>query len=747
MQSATKTTGGRLWLPYAMLLGLVLLFFSPWFVVGRVLAPLDIVREMYLPWRGESTHPSVHNHFVSDAVTQYLPYRMVAERSFEQDGYVGWNPLIFGGTAQSSNTMALSYDWAIQLHRIMDFWNAWHLGLIGRFLIAGFGMMVFLRSRGCGPWVSAAFGVAYMMNTEFVGWIYHQWALASFCWMPWFLWAMHRTREKTMRFGALAAIFLTMALLGATLQHSAFIIIAMACVLLGWIIERRDWRETKIVVLVGLLGAGLAASMLEPTMMGFIENLRAGHVRGGLIYAAGPLQPFMMAMAWPLTVYPFVLGSVQTLDLTKALVPGGLSFAFFGTIPVVLAIAGFLSRRVPWAAKLLVIAGLVIPLTPLVGLLYQRVSLLWILGGCWAGAVWLSTASEADVTKFAQWCWRVLMAAVLLWVVASIVLLVFRGALETLIVARVQAVAPSSQFGIFTDWMRVRATNLLGYLCVWNPWQLTGLTGLALSIWGMTRTGSKAFWPSVALMAGIAIQLSVFWWQWTTWSVERDPYRKSELVRIVQEEVGSSGKLAQISGPPAEVMFPPNTLVPLGVAVAGGYDSIHPQGMGSPSGKVWDFPGTTHFLGRIDEERPASWREVWSDGQWILLRNPAPSLGVVTLRSGLQVPLRPQDFNRGSFNTMEAAVPAGTERLEIFSNWNRGWKWKDSTLGVWAGTNPGPAGGVEIVFDHPVEMARAVPLRFDPSPPDWVLVVTVLSAIAIVALALSDDARAEPAHK
>lgn len=742
MQSATKATGGNWWLLCAMLVALVLLLFSPWFVAGRVLAPLDIVGEMYLPWRAESGTPSVHNHFVSDAVTQYFPYRMVAARSLAEDGYVGWNPLVFGGTAQSANTMALNYDWTVQLHRVFDFWTAWHLGVLGRLLIAGIGMLVFLRSRGCEPWVSAAFGVAYMMNTEFVSWIYHQWALASFCWMPWFLWAMYAAREKAIRYGALAAFFLAMALLGSTLQHMAFIAVAMLCVWLGWVIERRDLVDTKIVLVVGVLGAGLASFMLEPTINGFFENLRAGHVRGGLIYPEGPLQPVMMLLALPFTVYPFVLGSVQTLDLTKALVPGGLSFSFFGTIPVVLAMAGLFSRRVPWVAKLFVIAGLLIPLTPLVGLLYQRVSLLWILGGCWAGGVWISSVSTGDLNKLARWCWRIFIAVLLLWVVASIALVVFRGTFEALIAARVQAAAPSSQFGIFTEWMQVRAANLLGYLCIWNPWQLTGLTGLALSIWGMVRCRTTSAWPGMALMAGIAIQLSVFWWQWTTWSVERDPYTKSDLVRIVQQEVGSTGRLAQMPGAPGEILFPPNTLVPSGVAVAGGYDSIHPDGMRSSTGFAWDFPGTTHFLGRTDEVKPDGWCEIWSDGQWALLRNPKPSSGTATLESGVSVPLSPQSLKRNSLNTMEVTVPAGTERMEIFTNWHRGWKWRDHPQGMWKATITGSTRGVSIGLDKPTDGIEVVFLRFDPSPPVWVLVVTGLSAIVIGALFIFGGSRA-----
>jgi hypothetical protein len=617
-------------------------------------------------------------------------------------------------------------------------------------------MMVFLKSRGCTAWSATALGVGYMLNTEFVTWIYHQWALASFCWMPWFLWALHRARETSRRFTALAAVFLGLALLGATLQHMAFIAIASGCIWVGWLFEgrcavdagnpefppqpanqSRRWRDTGIVMTAGLLAVGLVAFMLEPTIAGYVENLRAGHERDGFGYIHGLSQPLMMVLAWPLTLYPFALGSVQTVDLTKVFLPGGVAFSFFGTVPAVLAVVGLFSRRVPAAAKLLMVAGLIIPLTPLVGVLYQRVSLLWILGGCWAAGAWLSTAEQESLKKLSAWCWRVLAVAVFLWILASVVLVVFREPMQAWLFARTQSAAASSQFAIFPEWVQSRLTGLLDYLRVWNPWQLSALCGLALSLWGFVRCRTKSLWPGMAFALGVALQLSVFWWQWTTWSAERNVYVQPEIVRVLQEVVGAGGRLAQGGGSPAEVPFPPNTLVPSGVAITGGYESIHPEGMRNSTGQVWDSFGTTHFLGRVDEEHPAGWEEAWSDGRWVLWRNPQPRLGVVTFRSGLRMSLLPHDVKRGSLNTMEVSVPAGAQRVEIFSNWHRGWKWRKDKEGRWMDSIAGPTKGIEVAFERPMDSGATVLLQFDPSPPEWALVLTGLSGMAVLALALS----------
>jgi len=738
------------WIPSAVIVvAVVLVFFSPWIVANKVLAPFDIMEQMLLPWRGENPVPNVHNHFVTDAVTQYIPYRKLAAQSFAQDGYIGWNPLVAGGVAQSANTMALTWDWSTQLYRFADFWTAWHLGRMGQFLIAGFGMIVFLRSRGCGPGVAALGAVAYMGNWQFVSWIYHQWALASFCWLPWLLWSLHAAGLGSRKQAALSAVFVALALAGATLQHAAFICLVLLCVWAGWCWEKRgNWPACKDISFAtasgGLLGAGLVAFILEPSVDAFLQNLQAGHVRGEAGYSRGPIQPLLNLASIPLYAFPFVMGSVQTIDLWKLFKTDLFDVAFFGTIPVVLAVVSFFSPRVPMAAKLLMALGLGLPLTPLVGPLYHRVGLLWILGGCWASCAWLSTVDAESLRKTIRKIWVLFLILVLSWAGVSFILLAAQGWLDPILKSEIAGMTASGQFGMFGGWMEKRAAALLDYLRIWDPAQIAALCGAALSLWGLGQLGSGKTWRSMATALGVGVQLSVFWWQWTTWSSDRDPYAKSPLVAVLQDEVGTNGRLAQVPGGIARVMFPPNTLVPSGIAISGAYESIQPDGMECSSPDAWSFPGVTHFLGAHDAEWPEDWREVWTDGKWVLYRDAEPVLGVVTLRSGFSAPLRPQDLNRPTLNSMEVAVPSQTQKVEIFSNWNRGWKFRQG-IGeggqVWRATLQGPMRGIQFSFDEPTNSGESVSLRFDPSPPDWVSVVTGLSAILIVALALSDGAR------
>lgn len=733
----TLTQGG--WLVATAVVALVAAAaFSPWIFSGKVLAPLDIVEEMFLPWRGEKAHPVVHNHFMTDVVLQHVPYRMVMHESLRQEGYIGWNPFVFGGTPQHANTIMITNEVTMLLHRFCDFWVAWNLGRLLQILIAGLGMLVFLRSIGSFPGTALLGAVGYMLNHQFVAWIYFHQLVAAFCWMPWALWVLCVAREGNLRYVAPGAVFIALALLGATLQQAAFIVAVIGCLWLGWLIDGRSEkgsfaRATLVAAMAAILGAGLAAFALEPSIALYLDNNLSGHKRGAFAYDAGWSQPLWHVLVSPLTFYPFLLGSVQSLDLWKLFKSDIGSAGFFGTMPMLLACAGLFSRHVPAAAKLMMIVGVIVPLTPLVGLLYVRFNIVWILGGCWAAAAWLNQASETELARVGR-VMRILVGILaVLWLAGSVVLWSVKPAIEPLVQAKVGSMASASAYGLFTTWMMERSARLLDYLCIWHPLQLVALAGLVISIVGLPWIKLPGL-SCYAVSLGVVLQLSVFWWQMTTWSEPKLPYGTSSLEKVLQERGASCGRLAMKQRPWAEYVAPPNTLMPAGIPITGGYDSIHPFGMRSPSGVEWEFPGTTHFLGRIDEPAPTGWSVVWEDGDWRLWENPAPSMGVVFSQTGEgPVALAPSDVQRPTHNTMRVAIPDGVRGMQLFSNWHRGWEWRRDSNDEWRKVGLGENRTMQIEFTAPSSGHDEVFFRYNATPPTWVVLLS-LSSLVVVGL-------------
>jgi len=193
----------------------------------------------------------------------------------------------------------------------------------------------------------------------------------------------------------------------------------------------------------------------------------------------------------------------------------------------------------------------------------------------------------------------------------------------------------------------------------------------------------------------------------------------------------------------ADGMFSPNLLMPAGVAVTGGYDAIQPFALDNPSGQPWDFPGTTHFLGQAGRDAPVGWTTVWQEQDWHLLRNPEPIVAIASAQDG-QIPIAPHKLLRPTPNTMKLTVPQGTQKVSIFSNWHRGWRYKLGSGGTWQRVGQSATRGIEIKFTEPLTAESCLMFRFDPRPPVWVMILSLASLFTVGAIWLLARPRLYP---
>ncbi|MCW1885147.1 hypothetical protein OKA04_10445 [Luteolibacter flavescens] len=727
----------------------VLAWFSPWWLGGKVLAPLDVMHEMMQPWRGTDTEVAVKNHFVVDAVDNYLTYRITAADSYHQEGWLGWSTLTYGGTHQYANTMALYYDWTMQLHRWFDFWTAWHLGLIGQFLLASLGMLLFLRGRNIGPLWSTCGALAYAANTQFIIWIYHRWALSAFCWVPWILWAVDCYKRGRKPMWALVPAFIAMGFLGGSLQHSAFVALVVAAL---WgeeaIKAGRSWaRQAQVLgryVAWGVLGTGMAAMLLLPAIAAYRESSALGlHSTANMgLYPKGMLQPVLNLIAYAAQVFPSVVGRPSTMDALKVLKSELFFVAYFGSLPVLIAFLACFRKNVPPLARLLILIGLLLPLTPMVKYLYQRMLLVWIVGGIFAFADFMQRSGPTTRLRIAKLAGIGAGAVVVLWTLASIGLAMKRGQVTEMLHGKFLNDGGGGAFGLFKPWMQGRLDGFVNDCLIWSPQQLVPLALLFISLGGLALTASISDKRRLAGSGIVAVamlaELMVFSSRWVTWSdLAKYPLfpvtpEAAALQQHVKKDDRIFTSIKSLETHMAETPFVPNTLTAYGIATIGGFDSIAKDGMLSPATLKADprtlgRAGVTHIVtapGNAPQE-PA-WEKVWSSDVMELYRNhdAVPRYMGFTSDGAKDAFLGNEEASNGMAlretlgreNMRSIEVPAGTRWIRIAENEGSGWKYRVAgSTEAWHPVLRAPDASMLLPLDHlPTGQPTTVVMEYDP---------------------------------
>ncbi len=700
------TTAGLL-----VCLAVVMIWFSPWWVGGKNLAPLDVLNEMMQPWRGTGETVTTKNHIVSDAVDQYLVYRIVAAESYRREGWLGWSTLTYGGTAQYANTMALYYDWTMQLHRWFDFWTAWHLGLMGQVMLSAAGMFFFLRGRSISTVWACSGALAYAANSQFVVWIYHRWALGAFCWVPWILWAIDRYRSGKRNYWSLVPVFMALAFLGGTLQHALYVILAVVAM---WGEEAIRTGRSLIGqrnLLVrhacwGLLGIGLAGMMFLPCADAFLKSTRLGlhmGMHGTLasgMYPKGALQPLLNLAAYPLQIFPSVLGRCDTVDLLKLFKSELFYVAYFGSLPVLISLLAFFRKQTPPLARLLIGTGLLLPLTPVLRHLYQRLYLLFILGGILAFTHFMENATMETKRQLFKTTAAATGLAVIAWIAASGVLVWKAEQVHTLLHQKIVVPSAGSSFGHFRTWMQLRADHFQEDLLIWSPQQalplallIAGLTGL----WLLTRASfykKRAGTWIVAMV--VVLEVSVFGARWVTFAdpISSPLFPVTPEVTALRENVGKGRILTMIQETGSHMAvtpFIPNTLSPYGIATIGGYDSIMPDGLFLINNPARDAAtharlGVTHLVTFPGNSAVGpDWKSVWKSPSMELFENPSPVPRYAGFsydadlhsffKDHTRTGIFPLQETSGLENNRHIVIPPDTRWIRIAENHADGWEY------------------------------------------------------------------------
>ncbi len=709
--------------------GLLVFFFFPVIFLGKVLAPLDILDHLMRPWSDGAGGFGVHNAMVYDAISQYLPYDWTVCQSLKQDGFIGWNPYVYGGYPLLENTMLCPGDWHHQLYRFLDFWTAWDLGIILQFAISGFGMLVMLRAEKLPAWAALAGAVCFSFYSQHIIWIYHRWVLGASCWFPWIVWAVRRSHHRKRIVDFWSVAFTALALRGGSLQTCLFVALLVLCLfLVEWRSQNKPCSShASLVTISRFIALTFFSSLLFldvfiDTLPAFLEGCRALPRKGGL-KALCALPTLVTAL------HPTLLGTPQTVDCFRIL--GGddlFSEKYIGTIAFILAGPALFSHKSPLLPKLFFISGLAIPFSPLVNWFYSRSSVVFALGCAWLFAWAVSHARIVFGLRF----WRQLVlvagAALALWTLAGIVVSPFLPRFSLIVHHVVEARIPVDRMSRL-DWMLARADEFLRSFPIWHPrnWLPLLFVGAGLlSVWLLARGSTRRFIPGILVLCLFA---EMFVWSrtWVTFSAKPDDralslYPLPEWAESLRSEMSGGGFL-WIEGARRDFdFFQPNVQSGIGISSLQGYETIRPKSL-DVSGLTGDFnpnvfaeTGVSHVLVSSEDDVPdglSRWSRVFHTDDFTLFRNPA-FLGRfhAVLADGSSVPV--SDLSN-SPNRHTFTLPSETVELSIDEPYNRKWKVRMEEESLQnTEISRRSDGGICLSFASPLATSTPVNMVFQP---------------------------------
>lgn len=769
----------------AAFLGLLLVFFFPVAFQGKVLAPLDILDHLMRPWSDGAGGFGVHNAMVYDAISQYLPYDWAVCQSLKQDGFIGWNPYVYGGYALLENTMLCPGDWHHQLYRFFDFWTAWDLGIVLQFAIAGMGMVLMLCAEKATPAAALLGAVCYAFYSQHTTWLYHRWVLGASCWFPWMVWAIRKARAKRRQFDLASAAFTALALRGGSLQTCLFVVLLCMALFFAEAWENRNlgtgkirgdgvqdrlarengaektrmsagaWRSGFLAFWTVLAATSTLLSMdvLCDTVPACLEGMR-------MIGDTTFLQCLKRIPHFGTLLLPSVFGSPQTMDAGKAFGADLFVTKFLGVAAIVLAVAGLTRKNSPLPAKLCIGLALVVTLTPLVKWFYERSTVVFAFGAAWLAAWALDNVPSVISAR----AWRRIAVigamAVAVWTLAGVVTVVLSPrilpAVHKFVEGSMQAEKQSRH-----DWMLARADEFVERFPPWSANNaipvLLAAAGL-FSVWKLSRQPrwkhARSFWSAAVVLCTFG-ELFVWSRTWITFSGKPETETTQTLYPVpgwaeqLRTEMSDGGLLWVHGGRPDFDYLQLNAQTGIDIASLQGYETIRPSTLVRPNAGTYDPDGfadrgVSHVLVLPGSKPPpgvSNWIDRIDTPDLHLFRNPAfDSRWHARLADGSILPLRE---NANSPNRHEFDLPTGTVAVALAEPFHRDWTDRfDGAEPVCRATKT-ETGGTLVSWDRPlVHPVRLIRLFRPRHPVRWLqLGILALGALGSFVCFVSGRAR------
>ena len=606
---------------------------------GRsLLAPLDVFPNLFSHFRymdpAATGIPS--NHHIIDQATYDLPLQYRIYQSLRQGLVPWWDPYTYGGRPLLADAHVNGTD-PIRLlcYLLLPFPLAYNLNLILKTFLSGFGVFLLLRHLGHSPLLSGLLALSYQFAGCFALFFGHPWIQASCLYYP-FLWiALNNWMRRPLQLGWLSAPFLcALIFYSGNLQSHAYLPLFLLAYSASFFTTGRSAgrRAMTCCGICLIAGAFLASPVLLSQVEFFALSTRS---------VVSSDWSFLEMLRGPLSLtgmFPWLLGTFRTMDLSKALGSGSLGFALFiGSPPFLLAL--FASARLflrrsdsppgEWLSAILVWSYLFILITPLGNFFYTRLSPLACLGLVVLAASAVTTMPTWRSQKegsFTIFFVSVFVLLAVLWIGELWAFHHFRDSIQTYFHEKVASHASSVASTALRSFQIAAFPREVGWA---NPEVLFSWLSLVTLLFALPKTKDSfsRLW-SVHMSLGFSlVAVVLFYFRFIPcqpmelWERLREGGPAQQ--RAIQAVAGNFGRIYEDSANFQNQVFPNALACLYGVNVVHGYSALQPASFSTAHEFRSSFPDFWKADWRIlsdgavepyslHEEKNSSCRLIWS---------------------------------------------------------------------------------------------------------------------------------------
>ncbi len=264
------------------IIGVWLLFASPYIVKHRVPFPSTYLVTFFAPWSTTHGMP-VKNNAMPDVITQIYPWKRVTISSWRQGEVPLWNPYSFSGTAHAGNYQSAVFSPVNLLFFILPEIHAWSLMILLQPLLAGLFMYLFLRSLARSRAASVIGSVSFMFCGFMTVWMAYGTLGYAALYLPLILYAANRYTEGKRWAGPLVSLGVALSLLSGHFQISVYVLLcALFYVTYLWRISPRNTSAGLLFVFI-FAGVSIAAPQIFPALSSYEASGRSSSFGKGEI--------------------------------------------------------------------------------------------------------------------------------------------------------------------------------------------------------------------------------------------------------------------------------------------------------------------------------------------------------------------------------------------------------------------------------------------------------------------------------